>query len=74
MHPIRWIKTYVLGLLSDLRAPFEVEPPEPPAAPLPPRIPPEALAMATPPPALDRVNVAAKPLRGSLRDRMRKAR
>ncbi len=74
MHPIRWIKTYVLGLLHDARERLLPSPPEPPQAPLPPRIPPEAVAMVTPPPALDRVNVADRPLRGSLRDRMRKAR
>ena len=74
MHPIRWIKTYVLGLLSDARTLIFPAPPQADLKPLPPRIPPQAVAMVTPPPALDRVNVAGRPLRGSLRDRMRKAR
>ncbi len=75
MNPIRWLKTFLFGWIDDIRVQLteDVLPGGERMAPLPPRVPPEALAMLKrpgPPPAATRV--VAAPLRGSLRDRMQR--
>ena len=76
MNPLRYLRTYLHGLWLDALDRLSPVPDAPAnAAPLPPRIPAEAIAMATRPtePALTRVK-AEPPLRGSLADRMRRAK
>jgi hypothetical protein len=74
MNPLRYLRTYLHGLWCDFLDRLRPAPDPPDARPLPPRIPPEALAMAVrPEPALTRVK-AEPPLRGSLADRMRRER
>ena len=74
MNPIRYLRTYLHGLWLDALDRWLPQPPPGAGATLPPRIPPEAIAMvARPEPALTRVK-AEPPLRGSLADRMRRAK
>ena len=74
MNPLRYIRTYLYCLWLDALDRWLPQPQQDGAA-LPPRIPPEALAMATRPeaPALTRVK-AEPPLCGSLADRMQRAK
>lgn len=74
VDPVKFFKLFVLyliGYLHDWKSGGSMDDQ---GSPLPPTIPPEALKMVTPkPPATTRV-VAAQPLCGSVRDRIRKVR
>ena len=75
MNPLRYLRTYLHGFLNDCLDRLQSTPDPPDARPLAPLIPPEAIAMVTrsEEPALTRVT-AEPPLRGSLRDRLDRAK
>ena len=75
MNPLRYLRTYLHGFLNDCLDRLQSTPDPPDARPLAPLIPPEAIAMVQRPeePALTRFK-AEPPLRGSLADRMRRAK
>ena len=75
MNPLRYLRTYLHGLWLNALDRWFPQPTIGTGATLPPRIPPEAVAMvARPePPAITRV-MAEPPLRGSLRDRMQRGK
>lgn len=75
MNPLRYLRTYLHGLWLDALDRWLSQPQLGSGETLPPRIPPEAISMVQRPeaPALTRAS-AEPPLRGSLADRMQKAR
>ena len=75
MNPLRYLRTYLHGLWLDCLDRWLPQPQIDTGATLPPRIPPEAIAMVQRPeePALTRFK-AEPPLRGSLRDRLDRAK